>query len=200
MKQLLALAAFVSLSMTAQATTHVVTCQNGANHFLPVTINAVVGDTIHWTWISGNHIVGIINETDIPALADTWYAVIDATYNDYEYVVAHPGNYHYVCHPLQPHDEDGYIVVAVSTDVQEAKADDGVALYPNPFTDQITVEADGANGVTIHNLLGEKVASHAFAGGRTTLGTDLGTLPRGIYFVSILRNGVVLETRRTVKQ
>lgn len=44
-----------------------------------MTINAVLGDTIHWTWVSGTHIVGVVNETDIPVLADTWYAVIDAT-------------------------------------------------------------------------------------------------------------------------
>lgn len=79
MKHLLTLAAFASLSITAPATVHAVTCQNGANHFLPVTINAVLGDTIHWTWVSGTHIVGVVNETDIPVLADTWYAVIDAT-------------------------------------------------------------------------------------------------------------------------
>lgn len=200
MKHLLTLAAFASLSITTRAITHIVTCQNGANHFLPVTINAMIGDTIHWTWVSGNHIVGIINETDIPALADTWYAVVDATYNDYEYVVAYPGNYHYVCHPAQPHGEDGYIVVAVNTAVQEAKPNEGVVLYPNPFTGQITLEADGANGVTIHNLLGEKVASYAFTGDRTALRTDLGNLPKGFYFFRILRNGVVLETRRTVKQ
>lgn len=53
--------------------------------------------------------------------------------------------------------------------------------------------------MTIHNLLGENVASYAFTGGRTTLLTDLGSLPMGIYFFSILRNGAVLEIRRTAK-
>lgn len=55
-------------------------------------------------------------------------------------MVAYPGNYHCICRPAQPHGEDGCIVVAVNTAVQEAQTNDGVALYPNTFTDQITGE------------------------------------------------------------
>lgn len=40
------LAALVS---SANATVHTVTAQNTPTHFLPVTVNAVVGDTIRWT-------------------------------------------------------------------------------------------------------------------------------------------------------
>ena len=201
MKQLFAFVVFVSFAITVDATVHIVTCQNGPNHFLPVTVNANAGDTIHWTWVSGNHIVGPINETDIPVLADSWYGVIDVNFTDFEYVVAYPGNYYYVCHPGAPHGEDGFIVVTGTTAVQTQEAVNGTTLpYPNPFSDRITVEAAGANSMTLHNLLGEHVGSSTFTSGVSTLRVDPGTLPKGIYFCSILRNGVVLETRRVVKQ
>ncbi|HMC97969.1 MAG TPA: T9SS type A sorting domain-containing protein [Flavobacteriales bacterium] len=198
MKHFIALA-LLSFSITAQATVHVVTCQNGTHHFLPVTVNAVVGDTIHWTWVSGNHVVGPILETDIPPLADTWFAVIDASYNTYDYVVAYPGTYHYVCHPLSPHGEDGYIEVALNTAVPAEPSASATRLYPDPFTEQLTVEASGATSVSIHDLLGQEVRTYSLAG-RNVLRADLGTLPEGIYLVSILKNGVVMETRRVEKQ
>ena len=200
MKQLITLFAFVACTFTAQATIHIVTCQNGTNHFLPVTVNAMVGDTIHWTWVSGNHIVGVINQSDIPALATSWYAPITSTNLNYEYVVTQPGNYHYVCHPNNPHDEDGYIVVALNTSVPQADAVSSATLYPNPFSDQLTLEATGANSMTIHNLLGEEVAAFTISPGRNVLRTDLATLPKGVYLFSILRNGVVTATKRLVKQ
>lgn len=201
MKQIIPLLVFIAGPLAADATVHIVTCQNGPNHFLPVTVNAIVGDTIHWTWVSGNHIVGPIAETDIPTLADSWYGVIDVNFTDFEYVVAYPGNYNYVCHPGSPHGEDGFIVVAGSTAVEEAQPTNGTSLlYPNPFSDKLTIEASGANGMTLHNVLGEQVGTFAFVGGGITLRADPGTLPKGIYFCSILRNGVVLETRRVVKQ
>ncbi len=200
MKQLITLFAFAACG-TAFGTVHIVTCQNGAYHFLPVTVNANVGDTIHWTWVSGNHIVGPILETDIPTLADTWYGVINSTYHTFDYVVAQPGSYHYVCHPASPHGEDGYINVALSTSiVDDEPADNDALLYPNPFIDQLTVEANGATSIDILNLLGERVGYFALSTSRTVLRADLGTLPKGIYFASILRKGLVLETRRMVKQ
>ena len=199
MKQILTLLLF-TIGISAQATVRVITCQNGANHFLPVTVNAIVGDTIHWTWVSGNHIVGPILETDIPALADTWYAPIDNIYNTFDYVVAYPGTYYYVCHPLAPHGEDGFINVTLTTAVPEVLPVNSTGLYPNPFTEQLTLETSGATQLDFHTLTGELVRSIAVASGPALLRTDLGTLPSGIYFVSILREGVVVETKRMVKQ
>ncbi|MFZ1686002.1 MAG: T9SS type A sorting domain-containing protein [Flavobacteriales bacterium] len=200
MKQIVTLSLLVVFTFSANATVHTVTCQNGASHFLPVTVNANVGDTVHWTWISGNHVVGPIAETDIPALADSWYGVIDDTFNDFEYVVNYPGIYYYVCHPNAPHGEDAYIVVADPLAVQAAEPVVNTALYPNPFRDQLTVEITGATSATLYNLLGTQVGSSTFTAGGTTLRMDTGTLPKGIYFCSILRNEAVLDTRRVVKQ
>ncbi len=201
MKHFFALASIAAFTVAADATVHIVTCQNGTSHFLPITVNANVGDTIHWTWVSGNHVVGPVLETDIPALADTWYGLINSTYNTFDYVIAYPGSYHYVCHPNSPHGEDGYIEVAVTTVVPGSEPlSGGAVIYPDPFSDAITVEATGATSITLHNLLGEEVGSFAFTNDGPKLLTELGTLPKGIYFCSLRRGGVVLETKRLVKQ
>jgi plastocyanin len=199
MKHLITLAAF-ALGLSAQATVHIVTCQNGPYHFLPVTVYAEVGDTVHWTWVSGTHIVGVVNETDIPEAADSWYGLVTQAYPTYDYVITVPGDYHYVCHPQSPHGEDGYFVVSTSTAVQEAAVPTGTLFYPNPFAEQLTVESSGANGLVLYNALGDRVASYALTGRRTQLRTDEGTLPKGVYFCELLRNGVVVGTRRLVRQ
>lgn len=58
MKLLFTFLAFVVSGLAANANVITITCQNSPSHFLPVTVNVTVGDTIHWTWIEGTHIVG----------------------------------------------------------------------------------------------------------------------------------------------
>lgn len=68
MKAFLIFASFLLIVSTVNATVHIVTCQNGSSHFIPDTVNAVVGDTIHWTWLAGVHITGPINASNIPTV------------------------------------------------------------------------------------------------------------------------------------
>ncbi|HXC03624.1 MAG TPA: T9SS type A sorting domain-containing protein [Bacteroidia bacterium] len=188
---------FVSIS---QATIHTVTCQNTPSHFLPVTTNASIGDTILWTWVAGTHVVGPIATTDIPAGAPMWNAPIDASDHSFKYVVTVAGNYHYVCHPATPHGEDAYIVVAsVATGIPEYNSKNSIGAFPNPFSEKITLETTNADLLVISNAAGQRVASFPVKSGQTKLEADLGTLPKGVYFYILLKEGVVLETRKIIK-
>ena len=96
---------FLSLSTllrinSANATVRIITCQNTPSHFLPVTANAVIGDTIHWTWVAGTHVVGPINASYIPSGAAMFNAPIDAGNLSFEYVVTVAGNYNFSVIPL----------------------------------------------------------------------------------------------------
>ncbi|MEO8068679.1 MAG: T9SS type A sorting domain-containing protein [Flavobacteriales bacterium] len=189
-----------ALALTSTATVHTITCQNGGSHFLPVTVNAVVGDTILWTWISGVHVVGPISLADIPAGAQLWDVPIDASYLSFEYVVNVPGVYHYVCHPANPHGEDGYINVSTTTSVPTADHASGpYAFYPNPFQADLNIEAFGGNRIVIHDLLGGTVATYALKPGQTKLHVDLADLPKGVFFGSIMQDDAVISTKRLVK-
>ena len=201
MKFLFTLVLFVAIATTANAKVDTVTCQNGLYHFLPVTINVTSGDTIHWVWVSGDHIVGPISASDIPNGAAMWAGTIDAAHLTFDYVVTVPGHYHYVCHPATPHGEDAYMVAtAAVSGIQPSNIpSDLSAAYPNPFSEKITIESSVANLVLIYNSLGEKVNSFTIKSGQTKQEIDLTMLPKGIFFYSIIKDGIVLETRKIVK-
>ena len=200
-KLLSTFASFALVATAANATTHTVTCQNSPSHYLPVTVNAIVGDTILWTWVAGTHVVGPILASDIPAGAAMWNAPIDVNDHSFKYVVKVVGNYHYVCHPATPHGEDAYIVVtAGATGIQDNNALNNVSsAYPNPFTDKLTIETSNGDQILIFNALGEKIKSFPLKSGQTKIEADLATLPKGIFFYTILKEGVILETKKIIK-
>jgi plastocyanin len=195
------LCSFVILT-AANAKVLTVTCQNSPSHFLPVTLNAVVGDSIHWVWVAGTHIVGPINaSTDIPTGAASFDAPIDPSNHSYYYVVKTPGNYHYVCHPATPHGEDAYIVVApLATGIQPYNPTSNLSVaYPNPFSDKLTIETPNADQILIFNALGEKVRTLPLKSGQTKIEADLANLPKGLFIYCILKEGVLLETKKIIK-
>jgi hypothetical protein len=167
---------------------------------LPVTVNAVIGDTIRWTYVAGVHVVGPISAADIPTGAAMWNGPIDASHISLEYVVTVAGNYHYACHPASPHGEDAYIVVSTTTGVQQYNGlYNGSSVYPNPFSEKITIEASNADLIFIYNCLGEKVKIFTFKSGETKIEVDLSTLPKGLFFYSIIKNGMAIETKKIIK-
>lgn len=200
MKQFFTLASFVTMTTLANATVHKITCQNNPSHYLPITVNATIGDTIRWTYVAGVHIVGPITTSDIPVGAAMFNGPIDASHLSFQYKVTVAGTYHYVCHPATPHGEDAYIVVTAATGVQQYNTSDNSSLaYPNPFSEKITIETSAANQILIYNVLGEKIRSFAVENGQTKLEADLATLPKGIFFYCIIKDGVVRETRKIIK-
>ena len=201
MKLLLSFIAFATIISTAHATVVTITCQNTPSHFLPVTVNAVVGDTIHWTWNAGGHVVGPINASKIPAGAVMFNAPIDASHHTFEYVVTVAGTYNYQCHPATPHGEPGYIVVSPVTGVQQYNNLSNLTLaYPNPCTDKFTVETTSADMICVLNIMGEKIKSVSLRNGQTKVQVDVAGLNAGIYFYSIIKEGIVVETRKLVKE
>ena len=199
MKTLFTLCLFATLFFSGNATIVVVTCQNSPSHFLPVTVNATVGDTIHWEWVAGTHVVGPITTSDIPVGAAMWNAPIDASHLTYDYVVNVAGNYHYVCHPATPHGEDGYIVVSAASGVPSYSANKFSIAYPNPFSDQITIETSSADMICLYNMAGEKIKLTPFEIGQTKAEVNTSGFNSGIYFYAIFKEGILLETRKLVK-
>lgn len=200
MKYIFTFVLFTAIVSNANATKHTVTCQNVPSHFLPTTVNAVCGDTIHWTWVAGTHVVGPITAADIPNGAAMWNAPIDAGNTSFEYVVTVAGNYHYVCHPATPHGEDAYIVVTCVNGVQQNNAASNLSFaYPNPFAEKITIETSNTDQILIFNSIGEKVKSFSLVNGQIKLEADLATLPKGIFFYLISKEGIILEKRKIIK-
>ena len=165
---------------------------------MPDTVYAVVGDTIHWVWVVGNHVVGPISASDIPVGAAMFNATVNAG-NPLDYVVTVPGNYHFECHPAFPHGEPGYIVVSGVTGIPSIERNYISTAYPNPFTDKITIEIPSAESIVVYNMAGQQVKSVAVKNGQTKVEIDVADLTKGIYFYSIIKEGVNVETRKLVK-
>lgn len=193
----------ISLSgiFSANATIVTVTCQNNPYHFLPVTANAVVGDTIRWVLVEGGHVVGPISPSDIPNGAAGWNAPIDAGNLSFDYVVTVEGNYHYVCHPAFPHGEDGYLVVTGATGIQPPVVQNNISFaFPNPCSGKCTMEGIAeADKIIVRDVLGRILKSFLLNYGQAKIEIDIAELTDGIYFCSIIKQGAILETRRVVK-
>ncbi len=86
----------------AHATVHNIQVANF--QFTPSTINAVVGDSITWTWVGGSHTTtcdpasqGTGNS--LPAGAATWNSPMNATNTTFTYQLTVAGTYNYYCIP-----------------------------------------------------------------------------------------------------
>jgi len=59
-----------------------------------------------------------------------------------------------------------------------------ISVFPNPATDVITVEAEGAESIVVTNIAGRKVMSTAANGAQTTI--DVSDLSNGAYIVRVI--------------
>jgi bilirubin oxidase len=97
--------------------------------------------------------------------------------------------YMFHCHMLS-HEDDGmmgqFLVTGVPTGLNTLADDFAIRIYPNPFTDQLTVEASGVNPnlvtIEITNSLGQLYLQEKISAFPATLYT--GNLKTGIYAIS----------------
>jgi plastocyanin len=201
MKNFILCVALLCLTTIGKATVHIITCQNGASHFLPLQVNAKVGDTIRWKWISGVHIVGPVLKTDIPNSAPTFNGVIDASHLSFEYVIKVAGNYKYDCHPANPHGEVATIVVTSATAVNQldmGKYD--IKAFPNPSHGSFRLSIEGTqlpNQATLDivNLYGQSVFQKRITSAQSY--QDINIPTKGIYFARLFINQTI-QTRKII--
>lgn len=64
----------------------------------PSTVTIALGDTVRWSWVSGNHTTTSSSAT-IPSGAATWNSNINSSTTFFEYKPTVAGTYNYVCTP-----------------------------------------------------------------------------------------------------
>jgi plastocyanin len=202
MKLLFTIALLVFFT-SANATVRMVTCQNDPSHFLPVTLNAVSGDTIRWTWVSGHHIVGPINATYIPSGAAMFNGPVNSSNHTFEYVVTVAGIYNYDCHPAGPHGETASIVVSAVTGLQAPHELAAIAtVYPNPSNGMLRFIIGEAqltknSKIEVYNLQGQKVYQSEIT--NTEAQIDLTPIGKGIYFVRFYNKDAMINKEITIE-
>ena len=167
----------------------------GDFYFNPSNVNANCGDTIHWFWESGTHST---TSDAIPACATSWTHDITATSTTFDYVLplTCSGTYNYHCrfHTMMV----GTITVSCAIGVGEINGV-GSSIFPNPFSEKITVTAKGVNRVVLYDVLGNEVRNSVAEPGESTITLDVVDLPRGIYFIRLYKADAVLTTKRMNK-
>lgn len=95
---------FVCSPYRTNATTYTITVNS--NFFSPSSQNVLVGDTIHFQWVSGNHTTTcddvVLPGTSRPFGADAWDSPMTSGTTDFYYVVNVAGSYVYGCQPHWP--------------------------------------------------------------------------------------------------
>ena len=102
MKKHVLLAVLLMACLSAAHAT-VYTVQVSNFQFTPATVNAVVGDSITWSWVVGSHTTtcdpATQTGTSLPAGAATWNSPMNSTTNLFTYQLAVAGIYNYICIP-----------------------------------------------------------------------------------------------------
>ena len=81
-----------------------------------------------------------------------------------------------------------------SEGIEDREVLDGISVYPNPTSGEITIVAEGVERVEVMNMLGRKVAEFKGA-----LMNDLSELESGVYVLRIVTNdGTAI--RRVIKK
>lgn len=174
--------------------------------FTPANINATVGDTIKWNWVSGGHTTTCngTNGSTRPGGASPWDADLNNGSPTFRYVITVAGSYHYVCTPHAP-DMAGNITAVASAITQLSSLVSNYELsqnFPNPFNPvtKINFSIPKSTNVVlkVYNELGKEVetlVNENLAGGNYEVQFNGANFGSGIYYYRIEASGFV-QTRK----
>jgi plastocyanin len=163
----------------AVATTH--TIQVGDYYFSPTAVNAAVGDTILFSWVSGSHTT---TSTSVPGGANSWNSPMNSTNTSFQYVLTTAGTYNFHCN-IHPSLMSGTLTVGSATAIEETASVTEIGIYPNPTNGKIQVTAPWPiKAVEIFDVLGNTVYSAPANSDIPTI--DLSGQANGIYFMRLL--------------
>lgn len=185
---------FASLiGLTANAAIHNVSVIDFA--FSPATVTANVGDTIRWTL--GTSTTHTTTSTSVPSGAAAWDRTLTSSAPSFDYVIPMAGTYNYFCslHPQMT----GTITATSGTGISNNAASFMLSAYPNPFKDKVTLTHTTADVISVFNMVGEVVMKQAVEATEVKTLLDLSALPAGVYFVNIVKEGMITGTKRIVK-
>jgi plastocyanin len=186
---------FITLSISAKATIHVINVWDGYFQFVPTEITIQLGDTIQWLPLDSPAAVHTITSTDIPVGAEEfdqiWQTPADTFF---QYVPQYVGVYNYVCTPHEiSFNMIGSFTVEGANTIKENSLSSFI-LSPNPATNYISF-GDENTGLPykIFGLDGKEYLS-----GYTEKEIDISSLQNEAYLIQIISTKT--EIFRFIKQ
>ena len=196
MKKLYTIFAFLLYASFSKATVHLIAASG--IQFIPSAVTAVCGDTMVWGLANINE-SHTTTSTSVPAGAAGWGANLNATSTSYTLVLTVPGTYSYQCTPHSSMGMKGTITVTCPSGVPTVDQGSYSAAYPMPFTNRLTIETSNADMITFYNMVGEKIKTLSVQPAQMRTEISTAEFREGIYFYSIIKEGVIVETRKIVK-
>jgi plastocyanin len=197
MKKLLLLASITCVSLTSNATIHIVQVWDGYFQFLSSDITIDLGDTVQWLPLDAPTMAHTITSTNIPAGAQPfdqiWQAPADTFF---QYIPTVSGMHEYECTPhAVNYGMVGSINVIGTTGIPESDdVSKQYSIYPNPTSDYLNFDASIKNETYhIYSEDGKVVLS-----GNTDEHVNVVPLNPGIYFVRII--GDNMRQKKFVKK
>lgn len=182
---------FLSVS---NATEHIIEVGQGGSLFVPGVTNAMVGDTVTFEWVDGDHTTTCDGSTgtSLPGGAATWDEVINSVSTTFSYVLTVAGTYNYKCIPHFP-SMVGTINATVSSITQTSSSFPEVYSlnqnFPNPFNPSTSIKFDIVNAgfvkVKVYNNLGKEVSTivnENLSAGSYQVNWNAAGLTSGVYF------------------
>lgn len=181
---------------------------NGANSYDPQNLTIRVGDAVRFVWVSGTH----------PTMSDSspaaWATFTpSATNTNQTFTFSQLGSYGYHCTAHAVQSGNTYIGMIGNITVQTTLATAPIQasvptlnFFPNPSRGALTVQVAGQRGqdykLRLTNILGREVRLQTLRSDQAAdgLAVDLGGLPAGLYFYSLLVNDKVVSTKRLTLQ
>lgn len=94
------------------------------------------------------------------------------------------------------------INIAGSTGIYEATEGNGILVYPNPSTGFVNIKMQGRENepalVTVINSNGQLISRNELSGNQTNLSIDLSKYSEGLYFIQVLKSGVLYKKKITL--
>ncbi len=201
MKKLIILSlALTVIGFSSKAALHTVTVQDF--QFSPADMTVNIGDTINWLWMNGSHTT---TSMSVPEGASSWNSEINSIATAFSYVVMTAGTYSYNCtiHPTQM--TGTFTVVSTtgtspvaSTPIFSASssllASELQVNYSLPIPASVTIDLYNITGVRVKNF-----ASAFHTPGEYSETFSVGSLPKGLYFLSLRTENAVV-TRKVVME
>lgn len=193
----------LTISFKNYSTTWNVSVQNF--FFSPANLpNVIVGDTIKWQWVNGDHTT---TSAAIPNGAAPWDVSLHVSNQTFSYIVTTAGSYHYVCTPHAPGMEGDFTANVIGITQTSSEVPDKFNLeqnYPNPFNPVTNIEFDIPKSsyvkLSVISILGKEVqtlVNQHLNPGIYRADWNASDFPSGIYFYKLETESFV-NTKRMI--
>lgn len=170
------------------------------NAFSPATFTASIGDVVVWT--QNGNAPHTTTSTNVPTGAATWNSgtMAGSSGATYSYTITHSGPHAYQCTFHASMFMLGGFMVSSPSGIEEGALNVSSVATPNPFKDIVTVNYRNADAITVYNVTGKMIKSVKLEAIEESVELDFSSLPSGVYFYTLAREGTVAETKRLVKE